>query len=245
MQGTPIAYLTGWREFYSMDLKVSRHVLIPRPETELLVEVALNHIEAIPAPRILDMGTGSGAIALAIAGNAPNAHLVATDIDDNALALAAENAGIHHLTNIHFLNSDWYSSLAHERFDLIAANPPYIDPKDPHLQQGDVRFEPQHALVSADHGRADLRKIIEHAPAYLEANGWLALEHGYDQGEVTRAVFKQRGFDRVETIKDLNKCDRVTIGVCPDNTQGSNNNTPTKTPGAVHRSLELKPYSRH
>jgi len=210
--GSPIAYLTGWREFYSLNLKINQHVLIPRPETELLVDTALNLIQSKPSPRVLDMGTGSGAIALAIANNAINAELLATDINEKALDLAAENARLHHIESINFLNSSWYSGLTGERFDLIVSNPPYIDPEDPHLLQGDVRFEPKHALIATGRGREDIAKITEHASTHLKPGGWIALEHGYDQGEFTRALLKARGFSEIKTLKDLNQHDRVTLG---------------------------------
>ena len=211
-QGSPVAYLTGWREFYGLNLKVSPQVLIPRPETELLVDTALKLIQPIAKPQILDMGTGSGAIALAIASNTISARLTATDLDKKALLVATENAQLHHIHNITFLHSDWYANLKGAQFDLIVSNPPYIDPDDPHLRQGDVRFEPEQALISADHGCADIKTIIEHASAYLKAGGWIALEHGYDQGAFTRDLLKHQGFTDSETLKDLNQHDRVTLG---------------------------------
>lgn len=214
-QGSPIAYLTGWREFYSLNLKINRHVLIPRPETELLVDTALNLIQPVRSPRILDMGTGSGAIALAIASNATKAELIATDIDEKALELATENARIHHLNGIKFMYSNWYTELTGERFDLIVSNPPYIDPADPHLKQGDVRFEPKHALVAADRGQSDIRKIVELAAGHLNPGGWIALEHGYDQGKATRDLLKYQDFSAIQTLKDLNQQDRVTLGCRP------------------------------
>ncbi len=213
--GSPIAYLTGWREFYSLNLKINQHVLIPRPETELLVDTALSLIQSMPSPRILDMGTGSGAIALAIASNAIHAELLATDVNEKALELAAENARLHHIESIKFLNSSWYSGLAEERFDLIVSNPPYIDPEDPHLSQGDVRFEPKQALIAADRGRADITEIAGQATDHLKPGGWIALEHGYDQGEFTRALLKSRGFSGLKTLKDLNRHERGTRGCYP------------------------------
>ncbi len=214
-EGSPIAYLTGEREFYALKLKIDQHVLIPRPETELLVDIALDLVRNKAAPDILDLGTGSGAIALAIADNAITAKLVAIDIDDNALKIAAHNAQRHHVRNITFLSSNWYSKLENERFDLIVSNPPYIDPQDPHLKQGDVRFEPEHALISADRGRADIKQIIALAPGYLNSSGWIALEHGYDQGEIIRELLSAQGFDSIKTVKDLNQHDRVTSGHWP------------------------------
>jgi len=211
-QGSPIAYLTGWREFYALNLNINQHVLIPRPETELLVDIVLNLIQPMTDPEILELGTGSGAISVAIAANAKNAKLLATDIDDKALQIAAQNAQNHHLDSIKFLSSNWYSNLGRQHFDLITSNPPYIAPDDPHLRQGDVRFEPEHALVAADHGCADIARIIELAPAYLKPGGWIVLEHGYDQGEITRELLENIGFIDTDTLKDLNQHDRVTLG---------------------------------
>jgi release factor glutamine methyltransferase len=211
-QGSPIAYLTGRREFYALELSVDRHVLIPRPETELLVDTALDLIRSITTPDILDLGTGSGAIALAIAANTQKARLVATDIDGKALQVAARNARYHKINSVKFLRSDWYTEVKGQRFALIVSNPPYVDPDDPHLAQGDVRFEPPHALISADQGRADLSEIIEQAPNHLRTHGWIALEHGYDQGAYTRDLLEQQGFTDITTLKDLNQHDRVTLG---------------------------------
>lgn len=211
-QGLPIAYLTGRREFYALELSVDRHVLIPRPETELLVDTALELIRPITTPCILDLGTGSGAVALAIAANAQTARLVATDIDEKALQIAARNARYQNINSIKFLRSDWYTEVKGQRFNLIVSNPPYVDPDDPHLAQGDVRFEPQHALISADRGRADLNKIIKQASDHLHTRGRIALEHGYDQGAYTRDLLEQQGFTDITTLKDLNQHDRVTLG---------------------------------
>ena len=211
-QGSPIAYLTGRREFYALTLCVDRHVLIPRPETELLVDTALDLIRSVTTPTILDLGSGSGAIALAIAANVQEARLVATDIDERALQIAARNARHHNINRIKFLCSDWFTEVKDQRFDFIVSNPPYIDPNDPHLAQGDVRFEPQHALISADRGRADLSKIVEQASDHLHTRGWIALEHGYDQGEYVRNLLEQQNFTDIRTLKDLNQHDRVTLG---------------------------------
>lgn len=213
LQGTPIAYLIGRRAFYTLDLKVNRHVLIPRPETELLVDTALGFIHTLDSPRVLDLGTGSGAIALAIADQAPDAHITATDIDADALQLARENAVSHHLNKVSFKLSDWFAKLDHRAFDLIVSNPPYIDPDDPHLQRGDVRFEPRRALVSGQRGYDDLRKIIREAPTYLNAGGGIVLEHGCNQGRAVREMLAQTGFREIETRKDLNQLERVTHGI--------------------------------
>lgn len=212
MMGVPIAYLVGQREFYALSLEINQHVLIPRPETELLVETALELLSVQSAPRILDLGTGSGAIALAIACNNRRAQLVATDSNKHAIGLASKNARALKIYNVRFIHSNWYQALTGERFDLIVSNPPYIDPDDPHLAQGDVRFEPRSALVAADRGLADIRHIIDQSHTHLEAGGWLALEHGYDQGPAVRSLLGSRGFEKVRTLKDLNRHERVSTG---------------------------------
>jgi release factor glutamine methyltransferase len=214
-QGTPVAYLTGRREFYSLNLKINEHVLIPRPETELLVDTALHAIRGLSAPRILDLGTGSGAIAIAIADNHDDARIVATDCSEHALQLASENAEQHLSGNILFVRSDWYSQLGTRKFDLIVSNPPYIDPDDPHLQRGDLRFEPRHALISEQQGYADLITIIAQAPLYLKPGGQIILEHGYNQGEAVRKILKENDFTAIDTLKDLNKLERLTVGCKP------------------------------
>lgn len=211
-KGSPIAYLIGQREFYALNLKINQHVLIPRPETELLVDTALKIIDSNKALQVLDLGTGSGAIALAIAANAPNVQILATDIDKSAIRLANQNARIQNISNVRFLPGDWFTPLEGKQFDLIVSNPPYIDPDDPHLNQGDVRFEPTHALVAADHGLADIRKIVALAPTHLEPGGSIALEHGYDQGQAVRNILEANGFTGIGTLKDLNQLDRVSLG---------------------------------
>jgi release factor glutamine methyltransferase len=211
-QGSPIAYLTGWREFYGLNLAINSNVLIPRPETELLVDIALKLIQPLVNPQILDLGTGSGAIALAIASNAKAAQLTATDFDTKALRLARQNATLHNIHNVTFLHSDWHANLEEAQFNLIVSNPPYIDPEDPHLMQGDVRFEPKHALISAQQGYADIHKIIDLASTHLKPGGWIALEHGYNQARGTRDMLKLQGFTDSQTLKDLNQLDRVTLG---------------------------------
>lgn len=210
-QGHPIAYLIEEREFYSLSLKISTDVLIPRPETELLVDRALAYIRGKPDARVLDLGTGSGAIALAIASNAPRSQVLATDICPKSLALARDNAGRHGLTNVSFLLSDWYALLGTQRFDLIVSNPPYIDPADAHLQCGDLRFEPKGALVSEDRGLADIGIIVAGAGEHLQAEGLLAVEHGFDQGAATRRLMAAAGFPRPRTEADINQLDRVTF----------------------------------
>lgn len=213
--GEPVAYLLGRRGFWTLDLAVSPATLIPRPETERLVELALERLpEGMPL-RIADLGTGSGAIALALASERPLAQIVATDMSADALAVAAGNARQHGLANVAFRQGSWHAPLAEERFDLIASNPPYIASDDPHLAQGDLRFEPATALASGHDGLDDIRLIIAGAPAHLQPGGWLLMEHGWDQGEAIRALLEGAGFVEVETALDLEQRDRVSLGRWP------------------------------
>ncbi len=213
--GEPVAYLLGRRGFWTLDLAVSPATLIPRPETERLVELALERLpEGMPL-RIADLGTGSGAIALALASERPLAQIVATDMSADALAVAAGNARQHGLANVAFRQGSWHAPLAGERFDLIASNPPYIASDDPHLAQGDLRFEPATALASGHDGLDDIRLIIAGAPAHLQPGGWLLMEHGWDQGEAIRALLEGAGFVEVETALDLEQRDRVSMGRWP------------------------------
>ena len=215
-QGQPIAHLTGQREFYSLLLKINNQVLIPRPETELLVDAALERISRLASPRILDLGTGSGAVSLAIARQAPHARILATDRKESALQVARENARAHRMHSVRFALSDWFRQLQPgDRFDLIVSNPPYIDPEDPHLEQGDVRFEPRSALVAGEHGLADIRAIIEGAPGHLERKGYLLLEHGCNQGAEVRYLLDKGGFTNTTTLQDLNRLDRVSLAQKP------------------------------
>lgn len=213
-RGKPIAYIVAQQEFYSLELKVNEHVLIPRPETELLVEIALKHIARTDVQTLLDLGTGSGAIALAIAHHASMVSITALEKDPAALQIARQNAQQLGIDSISFAQSDWYSSLknSQQRFDLIVANPPYIAPQDPHLVQGDLRFEPTQALVASDHGLADLQHIIKHARSYLHTDAWLIVEHGYDQGNAVRRFFDTAGFREISTQKDLAGHDRISFG---------------------------------
>ncbi len=213
--GEPVAYLLGRRGFWTLDLAVSPATLIPRPETERLVELALERLpEGMPL-RIADLGTGSGAIALALASERPLAQIVATDMSGDAIAVAAGNARQHALANVAFRQGSWHAPLAGERFDLIASNPPYIASDDPHLAQGDLRFEPATALASGHDGLDDIRLIIAGAPAHLQPGGWLLMEHGWDQGEAIRALLEGAGFVEVETALDLEQRDRVSLGRWP------------------------------
>ncbi|HEY0502676.1 MAG TPA: peptide chain release factor N(5)-glutamine methyltransferase [Lysobacter sp.] len=210
--GEPVAYLTGRRGFWHFDLRVSPATLIPRPETERLVELALERLPDDADLRVADLGTGTGAIALAIAHERPRCRVVATDASDEALAIARSNAVALGLSRVEFRRGDWLAPLAGERFDLIASNPPYIADDDAHLRQGDLRFEPRSALASGTDGLDDIRRIAAQAQAHLLPGGWLLVEHGWDQGPAVRAVFEANGFEAVETVQDWEQRDRVTLG---------------------------------
>jgi len=211
-RGVPVAYLTGVREFWSLPLRVDSHTLIPRPETETLVSWALELPLAHAALRVLDLGTGSGAIALALASERPGWQVQGVDRSEAAVAAATRNAASLGLQRVRFDRSDWYQALAGERFGLVVANPPYVSSDDPHLQQGDLRFEPRSALVAAGAGLADLDAIVAGAPAWLADDGWLLLEHGYRQGEAVRALLREAGFSGIETRRDLAGQERVSGG---------------------------------
>jgi release factor glutamine methyltransferase len=210
--GEPVAYLLGHRGFWTLELQTTPAVLIPRPETELLVEQALLRIPPERTAHVADLGTGSGAIALALASERPGAHVVATDASLEALELAAANARAHTIGNVEFRCGDWWSPLAGERFDLVASNPPYIADSDPHLSQGDLRFEPHAALASGEDGLDAIRAIAAGAPAHLHPGGWLLLEHGWEQGSAVRALLHEAGLVDVATHRDLERRDRVTLG---------------------------------
>jgi release factor glutamine methyltransferase len=207
--GEPIAYLLGEREFYGLALQVDPAVLIPRPETELLVELALQHLP--PNGHVLDMGTGSGAIAIAIAHTRPDAKVSALDASSPALQVAQRNAARHD-TRIRFLHSDWFAALEDERFDLIVSNPPYIVAGDRHLAEGDLRFEPIDALTDHADGLSALHTISARAPAHLSPGGWLLMEHGYDQAQAVRALLAAAGFDQARSWRDLAEIERVSGG---------------------------------
>jgi release factor glutamine methyltransferase len=211
LQGEPLAYILGEREFFGLSFKVTPATLIPRPDTELLVELALARISAAGC-RVLDLGTGSGAIALAIAHTRPDAEVTAVDASEAALEVAQENARRLQIRNASFVSGDWFSALAGRRFDLIVSNPPYIAENDRHLAQGDLRFEPSSALSSGADGLDDIRRIISAAGAYLEFGGWLMLEHGYDQAAQVRALLLSAGFKNVRSDKDLAGIERVSGG---------------------------------
>ena len=211
--GEPLAYLIGRREFWSLDLQVTPDVLIPRPETELLVELALQRIPLRAAMEVADLGTGSGAIALALARERPLATLLATDASAAALAVARHNAQRLNIGNITFAHGDWCAALREDKFDLIVSNPPYIAASDPHLNQGDLRYEPQSALASGAQGLDAIRAIIAAARANLRPDASLLLEHGYDQGVVVRGLFEQSGFTEIFTACDLEGRERVSGAV--------------------------------
>jgi release factor glutamine methyltransferase len=210
--GEPVAYLTGVREFWGLALTVARSVLIPRPETETLVEVALAQLPADRDLRVLDLGTGSGAIALAIAHERPRARVIATDTSAAALAIARSNVERLLIGNVELVQSDWYESIAvDERFDAILSNPPYVAAHDPHLGEGDVRFEPRAALVSGASGLDALRAIAGGARERLVDGGLLAVEHGYDQADAVRALLERAGFGTVTSARDLAGIPRVAV----------------------------------
>jgi release factor glutamine methyltransferase len=209
-QGEPVAYLVGRRGFWTFDLVVSPQTLIPRPETERLVELALERAPPTPGLRIADLGTGSGAIALALAHERREAKVVAVDMSAGALDIARANAQALRLDNVELRQGDWLVPLAGERFDLIVSNPPYIADGDPHLHA--LRHEPEPALSSGPDGLDAIRIIVRDTPAHLNSGGWLLLEHGWDQGEVVRGLLQSAGFDDIATHRDLEDRDRVTIG---------------------------------
>lgn len=213
LQGEPVAHILGTREFFGLTLKVTADTLIPRPDTETLVEAALQKIHG--AMRILDLGTGTGAIALAIAKHAPQCEIIAVDASAAALAVAQHNALSLQLHNVQCVQSHWFTALGQSSFDLIVSNPPYIEANDPHLQQGDLRFEPLSALASGADGLQDIRQIIAQAPAHLNVGGWLMLEHGYDQAEAVQPLLNAAGFKNVQSLKDLGDHLRVTLGQFP------------------------------
>jgi len=216
LAGEPIAHILGVREFWSLSLRVTPETLIPRPETELLVERALDHLAGQQAPLIADLGTGSGAIALALASERPDAQLHACDRSEAALGVARENAERLKLRNLRFFPGDWCRALPEEtRYRLIASNPPYIEADDPHLRQGDLPFEPAEALVSGTDGLEAIRTIAAQAPEHLQPGGWLLLEHGRDQGAAVRELLLRHGFTAVATLPDLAGHPRLTEGRVP------------------------------
>ena len=202
-KGRPIAHLTGKRDFWSLSFKVTAATLIPRPETELLVEETLRVVPAGARWYIADLGTGSGAIALSLAHERPHCKLVATDISRLALEVARENAARLKITNVEFLEGEWFTPIASRRFAVIVSNPPYVANDDPHLRSGDLRFEPRRALTGGPDGLAAIRKIVLRAPTHLESGGVLLLEHGYDQAERVRGLLASAGFSYIHSVSDL------------------------------------------
>lgn len=211
-QGRPVAYLTGEREFWSLRLKVNPATLIPRPETEILVEQALHFVPAAARWHLLDLGTGSGAIALALAKERPQCRITATDISRPALAVARENAAALGITNVEFLQGEWFAPLPGRRYRMIVSNPPYVPDGDPHLDAGDLRFEPQCALNGGSDGLAMIRKIVQQAPAHLDPGSALMLEHGYDQAARVCDLLSTAGFTGIQTCRDLAGTERVSAG---------------------------------
>ncbi|AHL76599.1 SAM-dependent methyltransferase [Stutzerimonas stutzeri] len=214
-RGEPVAYILGYQGFWSLEFEVAPHTLIPRPDTELLVETALQLLPPIPAD-ILDLGTGTGAIALALAHERPAWQVTGVDRVAETVELAARNAQRLRLDNAVFCESRWFSALDGQRFfSLIVSNPPYIPAHDPHLQEGDVRFEPSSALMAGDDGLDDIRQIIASAPSHLLDQGWLLLEHGYDQAPAVRALLVERGFIEVQSRRDFGGHERISLGRRP------------------------------
>ncbi|MFC5460135.1 peptide chain release factor N(5)-glutamine methyltransferase [Massilia niabensis] len=212
LNGEPIAYIVGTREFFGLPFQVGPAVLIPRPDTELIVELALERLTSLTPPaRLLDMGTGSGAIAIAIAHTRPDAAVTALDVSEAALEVARANAAAN-AANVRFIRSDWFTALGDEMFDLIASNPPYIAAGDAHLAQGDLRFEPAGALTDGVDGLSALRTIVDGARGHLVAGGWLLLEHGYDQAEAVRGLLTDAGYADVQSWRDLGGIERVSGG---------------------------------
>lgn len=209
--GEPIAHLIGYREFWSLSLNVNRHSLIPRPDTELLVELALDLIDRHTLASVIDLGTGTGAIAIAVKKERPHCDVTATDNSIDALLVAQKNANQHQV-KLNLVQSRWFDQLAANSYDLIISNPPYIAETDPHLQRGDVRFEPRAALAAGADGLDAIREIVRWAPTHLSENGWLLLEHGYRQAAQVRAIMATQDFTDIETRQDLAGNDRVTLG---------------------------------
>ena len=210
--GEPVAYLVGHREFWSLDLVVNEHTLIPRPETELLVEMALECIPPRSELHILDLGTGSGAIALAVASERPRCRVVATDLCPRALNVARGNAERLQITNVAFRQGAWFAPVPDQSFDIIVSNPPYVAQNDPHLQVGDLRAEPDLALVAGPGGMEMITTIVREAPQHLRQGGWLLLEHGYDQATSVAALLREANYIHIQTRRDLAGQERITTG---------------------------------
>ncbi|MGG4607560.1 peptide chain release factor N(5)-glutamine methyltransferase [Providencia sp. Me31A] len=210
-KGEPIAYIVGEREFWSLPLYVSPATLIPRPDTECIVEQALVRLPN-STNQLLDLGTGTGAIALALASELPQSSVIGVDFNPDAVALAQRNQQRLNILNVQFMQSDWFTSLSIQQFDMIISNPPYIDENDSHLSEGDVRFEPLTALVAKNAGLADLTHIISESRRYLKHQGWLLLEHGWTQGSAVRDLFKKHRYTKIETCFDYGGRERISLG---------------------------------
>ncbi|MFM8341962.1 MAG: peptide chain release factor N(5)-glutamine methyltransferase [Methylomonas sp.] len=211
-QGVPVAYLTGEREFWSRSFKVNPDVLIPRPDSELLIELSLDLLPANQVSKIIDLGTGSGILAITLAAERPASQVIACDLSPAALRTAQDNAQQLQIANVRFLASNWFSAITERDFDLVISNPPYIDQHDPHLQQGDVRFEPDSALISLENGLQDIRLLADQARQHLKPSGYLLIEHGYDQQTAVQALFKRFNYQQITTHLDYAGNPRVTSG---------------------------------
>ncbi|VAW51490.1 Peptide chain release factor N(5)-glutamine methyltransferase [hydrothermal vent metagenome] len=210
--GKPVAYLTGFREFWSLNFLVNDSTLIPRPETETLIEFVLNKFTDKKSFKLIDMGTGTGAIAISIGKEKPDWIITASDVSTDALELAKKNAKHHHTNNIAFTQSNWFENINTTDFDIIISNPPYIAENDPHLKQGDVRFEPQSALTSGKTGMDDIHHLCQHAKDYLASGGWLIVEHGYNQNQLVANCFAENDFTQIKQSQDLSGHTRMTAG---------------------------------
>jgi len=210
-KGEPLAYITGSKEFWSLEFNVNKHVLVPRPETELLVELTLNMISNLERPRILELGTGSGAVAISIANERSDCYMIASDVSQHALEVAKDNA-LKHKTKINFIKSNWYENIPKEKFDVIVSNPPYVASNDPHLENNVLRYEPENAVISGDDGLEDIQKIILGATTYLSNKGYLLLEHGFQQNEKVQNLFKKNSLHKITTHKDFLGNSRATSG---------------------------------